>query len=138
MVHHESDIWPALLHALESKILLEVRAGSIRHGDIIRLKAFDDNLGSVSVVCRMETFLPNSFSSSRAGPNNDFATDKRRIIWMIDTQTLKELMDTKDQETDPSQMSSAGEKESSRAQTRVFPHVRDILRGWSTIILQYH
>ena len=72
----ETHIPPALLHALKSRIRLEIRACSIRHEDILRLRAFDDNLGSVAIVCRTQSYVTDPSVSSHAGTNSWFATEK--------------------------------------------------------------
>ena len=77
---HETHIPPALLHALKSRLLLEIRACSIRHEDILRLRAFDDNLGSVAIVCRMQSYVTDPSVSSHAGTNSWFATEKAHDV----------------------------------------------------------
>ena len=68
-------------------MLYELRAGSVRNEDDLRLKVHDDNLGFASVVCRMETFCDQS-ASWRGDHDNEFATDKHRMLWMISTRVL--------------------------------------------------
>ena len=79
---------PALLHAEKCKLLCELRVGSVRHEDILRLRAHDDNLGFALVICGMETFMDES-AIWRAVHNNDFDTDKHRMLWMISTSVLE-------------------------------------------------
>ena len=79
----EDEVWPALVHAAKFKMFCELRADSIRYEDVVRVKIFEENLGRAIVVCRMEKFLGHS-DELHAEAENTYASDKHRIMWLID------------------------------------------------------
>ena len=87
---NEEEIWLALLHAMKCKLLCELRAQSVCHDDVLRLKVHDEDLGCASVVCRMVSFVNNS-GMWRSPSNNEFSTDKHRMMWAINSEELSHL-----------------------------------------------
>ena len=75
----EEEIIPAFLHAEKCKMLCELRAGSVRNEDILRLKVHDDSLELGFVVCGMESFV-NPSASWRCADGKEFDTDKHRML----------------------------------------------------------
>ena len=57
-----------------------------------RVKIHEDKLGFTSLACRMESYMDESVSRSQ-DHSNVFATDKRRMLWLIKTQALSSIGD---------------------------------------------
>ena len=65
----------------------------ISNEDILRLKLFDENLGFATIVCRLGSYIHKSSSRSQ-DESNVFATDKHRMLWVIDMKTLSNIGST--------------------------------------------
>ena len=79
-----------MVHAAKFKMFCELRADSIRYEDVARVKIFEENLGRAIVVCRMEKSLGHS-NDLHADAENTYASDKHRVMWLIDTKRLSGL-----------------------------------------------
>ena len=55
--NREEEVIPAFLHAEKCRLLCQLRAQSVRHEDILRLKVFDDDRDHATVVCGMESYI---------------------------------------------------------------------------------
>ena len=86
----ETEVTAALLHAEKCKLLCLLRGEPISSEDVLRLKVHADNLGFATLVCRLETCIE---SSERWGNEhrNVFASDKHRMLWMINTRELSDI-----------------------------------------------
>ena len=114
----EPEVTAAIQHAMKSKLLCELRAGSISKEDIVRLKVHQDNLGFATLVCRMGSYMDKARSWSQDN-SNVFATDKHRMLWVINMQVLSSIVDE-----DDAQSGQPGDIRS--AQSRVRPDVLDV------------
>ena len=114
----EAEVIPALLHANKSKSLCELRVGSISKEDIVRLKVHQDNLGFATLVCRLGSYIDGSASRSQ-DHSKVFATDKHRMLWLINMQELSSIDDEGD--------AQSGHPEDIRlTQSRVRPEVLEV------------
>lgn len=84
------SVFPALLRAAKLKMSCEFLADSIRFEDVGRVKILEENLGRAVIVCRMEEYLGRSDKLS-AEAENEYASDKRRIMLLTDTHMLSRL-----------------------------------------------
>ena len=102
----EKEVIPAFLHAEKCRLLCQLRAQSVRHADILRLKVFDDDREGATVVCGIESYVDEN-AGWRATNDTEFDTDKHRILWMIIKQAVLTAIDTAEQRLSTSRLSTS-------------------------------